>query len=574
MVFDPFTGNLDGTGRSVFSSGGRINVIPQSRLNAPMMKYAGAGSRPNRPGTPTITSIGQSAPEPQQHRRQGQLEPERAASAVVQVQRDGCAGEGRVRPRRRPGAIACAAAASAPATRWCRSRGMGQTYTVSPTFLIDGTFGWTRFGQNVTPPDLGTNFGSDVLGIPGTNGPDPRESGMPPMYILRLLRPRQHRGLEPALPQRPVLHLQHQRELEQGHARHPVRLRLRPPPDEPLAAGARRRPARGVPLRSRRDGAESGRARRHGRIPGRTRRRSRTTGMPWRGSCSARPTASGKSSQFIKMNSMENVYALYVRDRWRLRPNLTVDLGLRWELYPNRWRSGGLGIESYDPEHQRGADWRTGAASRRTTASASARSSLLHASALPTRCRDSTVIRSGYGITYHSHPWGAQALRGWYPLTVVAVFYGMNGYQPVTTSPRMSPAGVPNAPLGPTVGIPSICCPDISTGRIPLPLVGRDWLSGGEPGTASRLHPVVEPDRRAQTAGRFRCVGWIRRVGVGQRLRVPGHQRLADPGSGDEGRPLFPKFGRTTTTREWDGRTHSIYHSLQTTLNRRSREAC
>ena len=41
------------------------------------------------------------------------------------------------------------------------------------------------------------------------------------------------------------------------------------------------------------------------------------------------------------------------------------------------------------------------------------------------------------------------------------------------------------------------------------------------------------------------------------------------PGSGDEGRPLFQKFGRTATTREWDGRTHSNYHSLQTTLNRR-----
>jgi hypothetical protein len=41
------------------------------------------------------------------------------------------------------------------------------------------------------------------------------------------------------------------------------------------------------------------------------------------------------------------------------------------------------------------------------------------------------------------------------------------------------------------------------------------------------------------------------------------------PGSGDEGRPLFARFGRTTTTREWDGRTHSNYHSLQATLNRR-----
>jgi hypothetical protein len=41
------------------------------------------------------------------------------------------------------------------------------------------------------------------------------------------------------------------------------------------------------------------------------------------------------------------------------------------------------------------------------------------------------------------------------------------------------------------------------------------------------------------------------------------------PGSGDEGRPLFAQFGRTSATREFDGRTHSTYHSLQATLNRR-----
>ena len=80
----------------------------------------------------------------------------------------------------------------------------------------------------------------------------------------------------------------------------------------------------------------------------------------------------------------------------------------------------------------------------------------------------STVIRSGYGISFHLHPWGAQALRGWFPLTVVAAFSGVNGFQPVTTSPGYVAAGVPNAPLGPTVGIPSICCPDISTGRVPF----------------------------------------------------------------------------------------------------------
>jgi hypothetical protein len=43
-------------------------------------------------------------------------------------------------------------------------------------------------------------------------------------------------------------------------------------------------------------------------------------------------------------------------------------------------------------------------------------------------------------------------------------------------------------------------------------------------------------------------------------------------GSGDDGRPLFQKFGRTATTREFDGRMHSNYHSLQTTLNRRFKD--
>src|ERR1700686_375436 len=41
------------------------------------------------------------------------------------------------------------------------------------------------------------------------------------------------------------------------------------------------------------------------------------------------------------------------------------------------------------------------------------------------------------------------------------------------------------------------------------------------------------------------------------------------PGSGNNGRPLYTKFGRTVTTREFDGRTHTTYHSLQAPINRR-----
>src|SRR5258708_19152026 len=64
-----------------------------------------------------------------------------------------------------------------------QTAGIGHTYTFSPNLLIDGTLGWTRFGQNVQSPDLGTNFGRDTLGLPGTNGPDPKEGGMPQFNI-------------------------------------------------------------------------------------------------------------------------------------------------------------------------------------------------------------------------------------------------------------------------------------------------------------------------------------------------------------------------------------------------------
>ena len=217
MIFDPFSGNSDGTGRSVFSSGGRLNVIPQARLNGPMMQMLALVPLPNQAGdNDNYFNSGTQRLRPQQRRRQGQLEPERAAPAVVQVQRDGRAGVTATSASGQAGGDCLCDGGIGDGDTLVQIAGIGQTYTVSPTFLIDGTFGWTRFGQAVLPPDLGTNFGSDVLGIPGTNGPDPRESGMPPFYIVGLLSARQPRGLEPALPQRPVLHVQHQRELDEG----------------------------------------------------------------------------------------------------------------------------------------------------------------------------------------------------------------------------------------------------------------------------------------------------------------------------------------------------------------------
>ena len=280
------------------------------------------------------------------------------------------------------------------------------------------------------------------------------------------------------------------------------------------------------------------------------------------------PTATGKSSQFIKMNSLENQWAFYGRDRWSVNSKLTLDLGLRWELYPNRHRSAGLGIESYDPTTNEALIGGRGGIPQDNNVGWSKK---LFAPRLgfAYQMNESTVIRSGYGITYHSHPWGAQALRGWFPLTVIAVFEGTNGFAPVTTSPGYVEAGVPNAPLGPEVGIPSICCPDISTGRVPLP----NTAETGYPVANQLLHRgyiqswnlIVERKLPGQLVG---SVGYVGSASV-RGFAFLDINASQIPGSGDDGRPLFQQFGRTATTREFDGRTHSNYHSLQMTLNRR-----
>ncbi|HZT39271.1 MAG TPA: TonB-dependent receptor [Bryobacteraceae bacterium] len=568
MIFDPFSGNPDGTGRSVFSSGGRINVIPVSRLNGPMMKLLALVPEPNlagdlnnffNSGTQRLNRNNLDAKVNWNRSRKQQIW---VKYSVMDALVHGDFGLGKA-----GGSCLCDGGVGDGHTL-TQLAAIGQTYTVSPTFLIDGTLGWTRFGQNVKSPDLGTNFGRDVLGLPGTNGPDPRESGMPWFNIGS-----DYSSLGNTEGWNPLFRndqsftfntnaswMKGAHEIRFGfdfmhHLMNHWQPELGDGPRgsfyfdngvtalNPAAIGA------SVGFQGGTPSFENG----------------------WNGLAGfllGTPTSTAKSSQFIKMDSKENQYALYVRDRWRVTSRLTLNLGLRWELYPNRTRSAGLGIESYDPTTNEVLIGGRGGIPRDNGVGYS-KKLFAPRVGFAWQVGDSTVIRSGYGITYHSHPWGAQALRGWYPLTIASDFAGLNGYEPVTTGPAYVAAGVPNKPLGSDVGIIPICCPDISKGRIPLP----PSTEMGYPVANRELHRgyiqswnfIIEQ----KLPGEFvTSVGYVGTASVNgfAFLDINASQI---PGSGDAGRPLFAKFGRTAITREWDGRTHSTYHSLQATINRR-----
>ena len=568
MVFDPFTGSLDGTGRKVFSSGGKVNVIPAARLNVPMMKMLALVPAPSLPGDNAnyYTSGGQRLNRNnidvkvnwnRNEKNQVWTKYSMMKALVTCGFSLGAAG----------GPGSCTGGGLGEGKTQVQVATIGTSYTVSPTFLIDATLGWTRFGQTVYPPDLGKNYGSDVLGIPGTNGPDPRESGLPAFYISGYTNLGNAEGWNPL--QRNDQSYTFNLNFNKIKGNHDIRFGM----DLMHHLMNHWQPELGEGPRGAFDFAPGTTALNPDALDATVGFKGGTPSFEndWNGVAAFMLGVSdytGKSSQYIKMTSLENTWAFYVRDRWRVTPKLTLTLGLRWELYPNRSRAQNMGIESYDRTTN---DVLVGGWPGVPQDNGVGFSKKLFAPrfGFAYQPASNTVIRGGYGITYHSHPWGAQALRGYYPLTIVGSYSGINSYQSITTDPNYVKAGIPNAPLGGTVGILPICCPDPSKGRQQLPLAAIMGYPEANKelkrGYIQSWNLIVERKLPGELVTSVGYVGSHSVNGFGF-ININASQL---PGSGDEGQPLYTKFGRTADTNVWNGRYGSNYHSLQATLNRR-----
>ena len=111
------------------------------------------------------------------------------------------------------------------------------TYIFSPTFLMDAHYRMGAAGNRSEQPGLGPNVGLDVLGIPGTNGTRAFESGWPTFeFARRRLRDgRGERELHALLPPRSAVAVRGEFQLDQEQAQHPVRRRHLPHGAEPGA---------------------------------------------------------------------------------------------------------------------------------------------------------------------------------------------------------------------------------------------------------------------------------------------------------------------------------------------------
>jgi len=427
---------------------------------------------------------------------------------------------------------------------------VGHTLTLSPTLVVDGNVGFTRMSEYGQTPDYGTNIGSDVLGIPGTNnGSDLRSSGFPLFAITGYANLGNPEGWNPAFRNDWSFTTSHN--VRWSHGKHQV------------SAGTdiihhhlnHWQPELGSGPRGEFDFGGSTTALNGGASPNLFNAFAQFELGLFDGT--------GKSEQFIKATAKEWQFGWFVGDRYRITNKLTVTLGLRYEYYPLMTRDGAFKFDRYD--------FTTGNVLLGGIGGNSAHLGVTTSKKLfaprvgfAYQINNGTVVRAGFGISVDPLPL-ARPLRGFYPLTVGSNFAGVNGFVPAgSLSPLAAP--LPGGPL--PVGIPSICCPDISSGTIPLPPQALERSVG--PGLLTRgyiesWNLIVE---RKLPANFFFSVGYVGTQTVHQFGDLDLNASL--PGTGQAGQPYNkPQFGnRTASTLFWQGFLSSNYHSLQAAITR------
>ena len=422
----------------------------------------------------------------------------------------------------------------------------GQTWTLGPTLLMDSTFGFSRQKQEVLGPDFNAgNFGLDVLGIPGTNDQgigDQRYAGYPEFRFggttsgfFSQLGNRD--GWNPIFRDERtysiatnITKIKGQHDFRGGYFLNFLYLDHWQP--------------------------ETGNPR------GQFIFNANTTGLNGGQTANFYNSyasfllglvgTANKSVQNELMTSREWQHALYFRDRWTPSSKLTLDLGLRWELYPIMHRADGRGLDRLDLTTLdvivagRGGNPQTNGMKAGLNNFAPRVGGVY-------RLNDETVFRSGYGLTYNAQAW-ARAVRGDndYPVTIASTFINPDQFAYYGTLQQ---------------GIPKIVGPDLSSGRVPLDRAAAEYtpeIDNIDRGYTHTWNLAVERMLPYDTSIDVAYVG-ARGVGGYAALDINAPQTL---GIGDAGRP-YASLGRFNPVNSWGMRLRTEYKSLQVALNKR-----
>ncbi len=552
VIYDPATGNPDGTGRVPFPN----NRIPESRIDPVARQILALVPLPNLPGLENATANNFFASQPFVADR---------SSLDTKINWDisdrlntflswnyahhrsthrTAFGEGFIDGPRVGGG-------NAGETWGYNNRlSLGTNYIFGPTLLMDAFWGWTRQNTNVEQFGIGDNFGLDLLGLPGTNGPERFQSGWPRFDVSG------YSAFGTEEPWTPYYRNDNQYSFRSNFTKisgtHELRWgtdinaeqmnHLQPEFQGGASTGARGRfvfgtgPTAACLVPNNRGGCT-------------TTSVTNSQANAMAAFLLGLPTQVGKNQlNIFPYTTRTWRYSLYARDRWQASQRLTLNYGVRWEYYPTPTRAD-RGFERYNPEDNQMYIGGVGNVPEDLGVKSS-KTMFAPRLGFALRATDKMVVRGGYGISWDPYSL-ARALRTNHPVLSELVVPAPHSLAPAS---RLSD------------GVPPIDAPGLGDGIIPIPLnVSAQTVPLDlQRGYITSWNITVQRELGG---------GWVGEAGyvATRQTRQLGYRELnwADIGEGNAGRQLFKQFGRTASTREVSPIGDSRYDSLQTMVQRR-----
>lgn len=407
-------------------------------------------------------------------------------------------------------------------------------YTVSPTFVIDGAFGYTLEDYSLGMDKFGWDkkIGLDVLGIPGTNGPGPKDGGWPGFLVDSFAR--FGGGANAAGRLLAVRDPQYTYSLNASWIKgtHNVRFGL---------DLLRQQMNHWEPLGVQQTFTFSG---------GPTTTRGGASPDLYNSFATfllGLPTQIDKSWQPEEKTSRAWAQALYVRDQWQASRRLTLSYGLRFEYFPVTTRAN-RGMEIYDFKTNEMVLCGNGNSPR--DCGISVKPYFSPRIGLSYRASDTFVVRAGYSIAHDPFSM-ARPLLGNYPEQINQSISAPNTYQPT---------GLLSA------GIPAVATPDLKAARISVPLaVGVTTAPKNyDRGYIQSWNVTFQKQLKG---GFVAQAGYVGTSGI--RMRSTLNVNAGSVGGGLASQPLYQQLGRTAGTSIITSMGFSRYNGLQTSLERR-----
>lgn len=535
-IYDPLTGNPDGTGRTAFAG----KIIPQNRIDPIARKILALMPAPTSPNLLT-NNLYASAPFAVNRTKLDAKITWTPSSRMTVNGRLGwlkydmsnppALGELGGVPTSGAGGRAGLAHGNVYSTTYSLS------YVVNPALVLDAYVGWQLTKTNHDPVRLDEKLGVDFLGIPGTNGAAELAGGWPRFSISN------YTDIGTQGNSTAIRYNDWQYEIVGNVSwtrnSHTIRFGM----DMARIALNHYEAPNGPGVFNFTGGATA------------------VSGGP-------APNQFNSFAQFLlgaassvvkeelpfddnQMTSRQTTYSFYVKDGWQAGRNLTISAGLRWDYFPLGTRkSTGLGRYDFNTNLLAicgAGDVPSDCGYRINQKNVSPRLGVAY------RVSNSFVIRAGYGLNYDPYPLAfVRNMLTNYPNNLLLTINPVNAFQTVTNF---------------AAGIPRITVPDVSSGRLNVPAAYqvRSLADYYERGYIQSWNLSLQKEFWGGFLAQAAYIG-ARQLKISQTLDLNAGQVF---GAGAAGQPFFSRFGRTVQTALLTPVGRNQYDSLQTKIQRR-----